>query len=84
MILIQDRLPILDFCTWLAVIQINIITNDRQPLIIAEVAVGYQMVKWGSGVHQWQVTNRQLFEQLYVMSSNTSTARKANFKSGRT
>ncbi|KAJ4294326.1 hypothetical protein N0V90_008016 [Kalmusia sp. IMI 367209] len=35
------------------------------PLIIAEVAIGYQMVKWGSGVHQWQVTNGQLFQQLY-------------------
>ncbi|KAJ4357946.1 uncharacterized protein N0V89_002523 [Didymosphaeria variabile] len=35
------------------------------PLILAEVGIGYQMVKWGSGVHQWQVTNDQLFHQLY-------------------
>ena len=26
------------------------------------------MVKWGAGVHQWQVTLGQLFEQLYVSS----------------
>lgn len=25
------------------------------------------MVKWGSGVHQWQVTYDQLFHQLYVI-----------------
>ncbi|KAF1960427.1 hypothetical protein CC80DRAFT_293675 [Byssothecium circinans] len=35
------------------------------PLIITEVGLGYQMVKWGSGVHQWQVTLDQLFRQLY-------------------
>ncbi|KAF9693693.1 hypothetical protein EKO04_008336 [Ascochyta lentis] len=35
------------------------------PLIVAEVAMGYQMVKWGAGVHQWQVTLGQLFNQLY-------------------
>lgn len=30
--------------------------------------MGYQMVKWGAGVHQWQVTLGQLFNQLYVRS----------------
>ncbi|KAF3034055.1 hypothetical protein E8E12_002832 [Didymella heteroderae] len=35
------------------------------PLIIIEVAMGYQMVKWGAGVHQWQITLGQLFNQLY-------------------
>ncbi|OSS51858.1 hypothetical protein B5807_03940 [Epicoccum nigrum] len=35
------------------------------PLIITEIGLGYQMVKWGAGVHQWQVTLGQLFEQLY-------------------
>ncbi|KZM19257.1 hypothetical protein ST47_g9640 [Ascochyta rabiei] len=35
------------------------------PLIVAEIAMGYQMVKWGAGVHQWQVTLGQLFNQLY-------------------
>lgn len=28
--------------------------------------MGYQMVKWGAGVHQWQITLGELFEQLYV------------------
>ena len=28
--------------------------------------MGYQMVKWGAGVHQWQITLGQLFNQLYV------------------
>lgn len=28
--------------------------------------MGSQMVKWGAGVHQWQITLGQLFEQLYV------------------
>ena len=31
--------------------------------------MGYQMVKWGAGVHQWQVTLGQLFNQLYVRSN---------------
>ncbi|KAF2692290.1 hypothetical protein K458DRAFT_326288 [Lentithecium fluviatile CBS 122367] len=35
------------------------------PLIIAEVVMGYFMVKWGAGVHQWQITLDQLFHQLY-------------------
>ncbi|KAF2642326.1 hypothetical protein P280DRAFT_263164 [Massarina eburnea CBS 473.64] len=35
------------------------------PLIVVEIGLGYQMVKWGSGVHQWQVTLDQLFHQLY-------------------
>ncbi|KAF2625595.1 hypothetical protein BU25DRAFT_473707 [Macroventuria anomochaeta] len=35
------------------------------PLIVAEIAMGYQMVKWGAGVHQWQITLGQLFNQLY-------------------
>jgi hypothetical protein len=28
--------------------------------------MGYYMVYWGAGVHQWQVTLDQLFHQLYV------------------
>jgi hypothetical protein len=36
------------------------------PLLVVEVAMGKQMVKWGAGVHQWQVTLGQLFNQLYV------------------
>ncbi|KAF3031147.1 hypothetical protein E8E11_000247 [Didymella keratinophila] len=35
------------------------------PLIITEIAMGYQLVKWGAGVHQWQITLGQLFNQLY-------------------
>lgn len=31
--------------------------------------MGYHMVKWGAGVHQWQVTLRQLFNQLFVSSN---------------
>jgi hypothetical protein len=26
------------------------------------------MVYWGAGVHQWQITLDQLFNQLYVIS----------------
>jgi hypothetical protein len=33
--------------------------------------MGYYMVKWGAGVHQWQVTLDQLFHQLYVCSRLT-------------
>jgi hypothetical protein len=40
--------------------------NSRQPLIVTEIVMGYQMVKWGAGVHQWQITLGQLFNQLYV------------------
>lgn len=28
--------------------------------------MGWYMVKWGAGVHQWQVTLGQLFNQLFV------------------
>jgi len=38
----------------------------EQPLIVSEVVMGFYMVKWGAGVHQWQVTLDQLFHQLYV------------------
>ncbi|KAF2018084.1 hypothetical protein BU24DRAFT_408037 [Aaosphaeria arxii CBS 175.79] len=37
------------------------------PLMVVEIANGYLMVKWGAGVHQWQVTFRQLFNQLYYL-----------------
>ncbi|KAF2471692.1 uncharacterized protein BDR25DRAFT_192827, partial [Lindgomyces ingoldianus] len=37
----------------------------KQPLIVAEVALGYLMVKYGAGVHQWQITLGQLYEQLH-------------------
>jgi hypothetical protein len=33
-----------------------------------EIVMGYYMVYWGAGVHQWQVTLDQLFHQLYVRS----------------
>jgi hypothetical protein len=36
--------------------------------------MGYYMVRWGAGVHQWQITLDQLFRQLYV-SSNVSERR---------
>ncbi|PSN68617.1 hypothetical protein BS50DRAFT_548925, partial [Corynespora cassiicola Philippines] len=39
------------------------------PLLIVEVVVGYYMVKYGAGVHQWQVSFRQLFQQLYWMNT---------------
>lgn len=45
---------------------VSALLTEDQPLIITEIALGYQMVKWGAGVHQWQVTLGQLFEQLYV------------------
>ncbi|KAF2108115.1 hypothetical protein BDV96DRAFT_531169 [Lophiotrema nucula] len=35
------------------------------PLLVVEVVVGYYMVKWGGGVHQWQITVSQLFDFLY-------------------
>ncbi|KAH6068337.1 hypothetical protein HBI67_104940 [Parastagonospora nodorum] len=35
------------------------------PLIIVELVLGYFMIYWGAGVHQWQVTLEQLFNQLY-------------------
>ncbi|OAL47158.1 hypothetical protein IQ07DRAFT_634150 [Pyrenochaeta sp. DS3sAY3a] len=35
------------------------------PLIVVEIAMGWYMVKWGAGVHQWQVTLEQLFNQLF-------------------
>jgi hypothetical protein len=43
-------------------------TDLSQPLIVVEVVMGYYMVHWGAGVHQWQVTLEQLFHQLYVCS----------------
>ncbi|KAF2662147.1 hypothetical protein K491DRAFT_585708, partial [Lophiostoma macrostomum CBS 122681] len=39
------------------------------PLIVVEVVMGKYMVKWGAGVHQWQVTLGQLFNQLYWMNA---------------
>ncbi|KAF2035618.1 hypothetical protein EK21DRAFT_41916, partial [Setomelanomma holmii] len=43
-----------------------------QPLIAIEVVMGYWMVHWGAGVHQWQVTLDQLFHQLYVSTLSVS------------
>ena len=46
------------------------------PFLLVEVIMGHFMVKWGAGVHQWQVTVDQLFNQLYVsriMTISTST-----------
>jgi hypothetical protein len=37
------------------------------PLIVVEIVLGWYMIKWGAGVHQWQVTYDQLFNQLYVI-----------------
>lgn len=33
--------------------------------------MGWYMVKWGAGVHQWQVTLEQLFNQLFVSAYET-------------
>lgn len=38
------------------------------PLIIVEIVFGYYAVKWGAGVHQWQVSFGQLFNQLYWLN----------------
>jgi hypothetical protein len=35
--------------------------------------MGYYMVYWGAGVHQWQVTLDQLFHQLYVSANPYSS-----------
>ncbi|CAO2658585.1 Nn.00g063080.m01.CDS01 [Neocucurbitaria sp. VM-36] len=35
------------------------------PLIVVEIVMGWYMVRWGAGVHQWQVTLSQLFNQLF-------------------
>ncbi|KAF2709414.1 hypothetical protein K504DRAFT_502142 [Pleomassaria siparia CBS 279.74] len=42
-------------------------------LIIVEVGIGYNAVKWGAGVHQWHITNGQLFEQLYWLNAGEIT-----------
>ncbi|KAF2872301.1 hypothetical protein BDV95DRAFT_569447 [Massariosphaeria phaeospora] len=39
------------------------------PLMVVEIAFGFNMIKWGAGVHQWQVTLGQLFNQLYWMNT---------------
>ncbi|ORY11130.1 hypothetical protein BCR34DRAFT_333400 [Clohesyomyces aquaticus] len=36
--------------------------------MVTEVALGYLMVKYGAGVHQWQVTLGQLYGQLQYMN----------------
>ncbi|KAF1928618.1 uncharacterized protein M421DRAFT_5081 [Didymella exigua CBS 183.55] len=46
------------------------------PLIVTEIAVGYHMVTWGAGVHQWQITLDQLFNQLYIIYCPLSFAVK--------
>lgn len=37
--------------------------------------MGYYMVYWGAGVHQWQVTLDQLFHQLYVSTLHSQLRR---------
>jgi len=36
------------------------------PLLVVEIILGNEAVKWGSGVHQWRITAPQFFKQLYV------------------
>jgi hypothetical protein len=65
-VLTETRLSFHSFCMLFNNLCISALLTENQPLIITEIALGYQMVKWGAGVHQWQVTLGQLFEQLYV------------------
>jgi hypothetical protein len=64
--LTETRLSFHGFCMLFNILCVFCLLTEDQPLIITEIALGYQMVKWGAGVHQWQVTLGQLFEQLYV------------------
>ena len=64
--LTETRLSFHSFCMFFNILCMSALLTEDQPLIITEIALGYQMVKWGAGVHQWQVTLGQLFEQLYV------------------
>jgi hypothetical protein len=64
--LTETRFSFHSFCKLFHILCVFCLLTEGQPLIITEIALGYQMVKWGAGVHQWQVTLGQLFEQLYV------------------
>lgn len=46
--------------------------------------MGYNMVRWGAGVHQWQVTTDQLFHQLYVQFIPSFPLHATNETSGQT
>ncbi|KAF2833910.1 hypothetical protein CC86DRAFT_16591 [Ophiobolus disseminans] len=34
-------------------------------LIVSQIVLGYCMVRWGSGVHQWQITAGELVHQMF-------------------
>jgi hypothetical protein len=62
----QVRLSVLSFCKCVRRKTLENKLIPSQPLIVVEIVMGYYMVYWGAGVHQWQVTLDQLFHQLYV------------------
>lgn len=46
--------------------------------------MGYYMVYWGAGVHQWQVTLDELFHQLFVSGYQPSPFTLTYIHSGQT
>ncbi|KAH7401562.1 hypothetical protein BKA66DRAFT_109943 [Pyrenochaeta sp. MPI-SDFR-AT-0127] len=43
----------------------NVTLRYSKPLIVVEIVMGWYMVRWGAGVHQWQITLGELFSQLF-------------------